>query len=415
MNEKKKCSLLLLLVCVVWAGAALYKYTQTRAPGKTVLTAVLYRGNEEARASLALLAGEFQNQYPDIEITVLDRSPADIAGDLDPERPKSRNGPGVPDIIIADEKSLAVLAGELLEPLDSLLQNPLLAAELALEGGPPRRIIPLVSFMYPLYYNIAALREAGFDRPPKTREEFFAYADRLPPLSAAVSPAGGAEELAAWTWAAGFNFFEGEALHNAALGDSLNFIQDMIGRGFLDPLFLEKTETEKYDEFIAGRIAMMSASIAGTGYIREHAPDLEYGITTVPPPSSYTGKPRFALGNWGASLPAQSPRKEEAKLFIAFLSGARANALLAHSLSGIPVNSSARAVSGGTPRGDQYDKALAILEAGEAVNEFAFPPGGPALEEALREAAGEIMSGRKTPGAYITELEARWFAAGDGN
>ncbi|MDR0388608.1 MAG: extracellular solute-binding protein [Spirochaetaceae bacterium] len=404
VDEKKKSRLLLIVVCAVWAGAALYKYVQTRAPEKTVLSVALYRGNAEAPVSLAPLVEEFQGRYPDIEITILDRSPQELEGDLNPEKPKGR--PGIPDIVIANQKSLVSLSGDHFESLDSLLQNPEFT-EFALEdsGGAPRWIMPLVSFMYPLYYNIAVLREAGFDHPPKTREEFLAYAEAL--SSVAVS---GGEELAAWTWAAGLDFFSEDqsALNVPALNDSLNFVQAMTG--LLDMADFEKTESEKYDDFIAGRIAMMTASIAGTGYIKERAPDLEYSLTTVPPPAAYLGKPRFALGNWGAALTKQSSRGEEAKLFIGFLSGAQANAFLAAALSGIPVNASAR----GTPperraqRGVQYDKALVILETGEAAGEFGLPPGGPVLENALREAAGAIINGTKTPDECIAALENLW-------
>jgi hypothetical protein len=34
VNGKQQSRLLLLLVCVVWAGAAVYKYVQTQAPEK---------------------------------------------------------------------------------------------------------------------------------------------------------------------------------------------------------------------------------------------------------------------------------------------------------------------------------------------------------------------------------------------
>jgi multiple sugar transport system substrate-binding protein len=406
VDKKKKSGLLLLLVCVVWAGAALYKYAQTRPPQKAVLTAVLYRGGGETPEALAVLAGEFQNQYPDIEISFVERSPAELEGDLAPvQQAKGRKGPGAPDIIIADEKSLALLSGDLFESLGSLSQNPELA-ERAQDGA---LRLPLVSFIYSLYYHIAALKEAGFDRPPKTREEFFAYARALPPFSSAVAPNSGGEELAAWTWAAGFNFFDGDALRAPALADSFNFLQDLISGDLLDPSLLQKTETENYDDFIAGRVAMMTASIAGTGYIEQHAPDLEYGITTVPPPAAYTGRPRFALGNWSAALASHSPRKEEAKLFIGFLADAPANAQLALALSGLPVNISA--VSGARAGGGQYDKILAILETGEAVNELALTPKGPLLERALREAAVEIMSGTKTSDECVSALEA--LLAGD--
>jgi multiple sugar transport system substrate-binding protein len=302
------------------------------------------------------------------------------------------------------------MAEDLFAPLDSLLQDPELAAERADNGGSPRWAVPVVSFMYPLYYNIAVLREAGFDRPPKTREEFLAYARALPPGSALSHNNGG--ELAAWTWAAGLSFFDESqnALNLQALRDSLNFVQAMNPGDAVDAPVFQKSETETYDDFIAGRIVMMTASIAGTGYIQEHAPGLEYSLTTVPPPAAYIGKPRFALGNWSAALTRQSPRAEEAKLFIRFLTAAKTNASLAQALSGIPANVNAR----GTPeerravRGGQYDKALAILETGEAVGELALLPGGPALETALGQAAGEIIAGKKTPDECIQALEEFW-------
>ncbi|MDR1210696.1 MAG: hypothetical protein LBK40_00540, partial [Spirochaetaceae bacterium] len=84
--------------------------------------------------------------------------------------------------------------------------------------------------------------------------------------------------------------------------------------------------------------------------------------------------------------------------------GARENALLALALSGLPVHSGsgARAASGA-----QYDKILAILETGEAVNELALPPRGPLLEKAFREAAVQILAG-KDPDECVAALTALW-------
>jgi multiple sugar transport system substrate-binding protein len=315
----------------------------------------------------------------------------------------------MPDLIALDQKRLSSLEPEVFfEPLNSYLENQELTMELMLENTEsPRWAIPLVSFMYLLYYNTDVLSKAGFDRPPKTREEFLACARTLSKgaYGMALSPDNPhSEGLGAWTWTGGLKFLNEnqDGMNVQVLGDTLNFMQLLAKEGLLSSSNLEKNENELFDEFIAGRIGMMTASIAGAGYIREHAPELGFSFTAVPPPASYSGKPPFVLRNWGAGIVKQSDHKDEAWLFIAFLAEAETNARLAAAVSGIPANSNARGTIHSP--GGHYEKALAMLEAGDAVNELAVPVQGQVLEKTLRETARAVIEG-KTPEECIKELE----------
>jgi ABC-type glycerol-3-phosphate transport system substrate-binding protein len=394
-----------------------YKYARTRAPEKPVLNVVSYWRHGKGEALFAPLVEEFQKQHPGIEVRIIDRPPgearADLAAASGLNGKKPAKGLLLPDLVVLDQRHLASLGPEnFFEDLGVRLEDQGLTSELMLDvSRGPRWTVPLISFMYTLYYNISVLREAGFDRPPKTREEFLAYARTLSGggydmALAPEFPCG--EELGSWTWAGGLNFFgeNQDALNTRALDDALNFIALLRKEGFLSSASLETTEAKKFDDFIAGTIGMMIAPVAGTGYIGEHAPELEYSITAVPPPAAYIGRPRFALNSWSAGIAKQSAHKDLAWLFISFLAGTKANAYLAGALSGIPANINAR----GTIHTSQglYEKALAILEAGEAVSEPAAVPGGPALEKALREAAVSIIGEEKSPAECIKALEESW-------
>ncbi|MDR0486741.1 MAG: extracellular solute-binding protein, partial [Treponema sp.] len=96
------------------------------------------------------LLREFEERNPDLQIKT--------AGE------KSRE----PDILIFDENDYNdLVARGALASLETYIHT---------ENRTVQFAVPLVSFMDLLFYNIELLKNAGFARPPKTRDEFFACA-----------------------------------------------------------------------------------------------------------------------------------------------------------------------------------------------------------------------------------------------
>jgi multiple sugar transport system substrate-binding protein len=423
VNDKRNSLLLLILVCTVWTGAALYKYAHTRGPKKTTLHFVQYWQSEADKQFLAPFVEEFQSLYPSIEIIVSDRSYDELYQELPSFAEQLKKLPKKalrPDILAVDTRWLAA-PGAPLESLDSYLQNGELATELMLEAPAfsgetaperaaalPHYTVPLVSFIYTLFYNIEALQKAGFDRPPKTREEFFACCRSVGggAFGMALAPDNPyGEEFFSWIYAGGLAFFDQGRPNRKTIEASLRFAEELAALGGGEQL--AKSRTGRFNDFAAGHFTMMTGSIAEAGALLTAGSGPAFGITTVPPPASYTGRPRFIMRNWNLGIAAQSAHKDEAWLFISFLAGVETNAKLASAVSGIPANLSARGSIHGS---GYYEKALAILETGEAVNELSAVKGGPALETLLRGALERQLTGGQAVEEAAGDIEEKWLA-----
>lgn len=208
---------------------------------------------------------QYREQNPDIGIRVMDFSSdySQVIG-ID-ERGRE------PDILIFDENDYRELiaSGALLE-LNSYTNYE--------EGA--QYAFPLVSFMDVLFYNIDLLSAAGFDRPPKTREEYRAYARA--------------------------------AMNNGFYSD--NVINDEIWNE------LPYTDSEKLEEFTQGKIAMMAASTRAIPYFREIMGDEAFSITDMPFASDGSGE-RSSLNFTGiyAGININCEKPDEAWRFIDFL------------------------------------------------------------------------------------------------
>ncbi|MDR2102884.1 MAG: extracellular solute-binding protein, partial [Treponema sp.] len=261
-----------------------------------------------------------------------------------------------PDIIALDPQWLyELLQGEILEPLTSYRrQGPFIIQ--SRPDMPEKQYeqwaLPLISFMYPFFYNIAVLKNAGFDRPPKTRSEFLAYAQ------AVTNPAEGRygtalslraedsravyREIFPWFWAAGNFFFQEGEPHFTARAEleTLGFFDQFRREGILSPGSFSKTEEQKREEFLTGKIAMMIGSIRDIDFLRERMGDESFGITTIPGPDGYIGKPAFGLSSWYAGISRRSAHKDEAWHFLAFL--AERTSFLAAKAHAVPGDGSGR-------------------------------------------------------------------------
>jgi multiple sugar transport system substrate-binding protein len=103
------------------------------------------------------------------------------------------------------------------------------------------------------------------------------------------------------------------------------------------------------------------------------------GITSIPVPDTYAGKPVFGISGWSVGISRQNPHKDEAWSFISFL--AERNAILAgRAVPGIGIRS-----NGSFNDDTLYAKAWDMYEAGEGIQEFAGKPGVRELEAIVRE------------------------------
>jgi multiple sugar transport system substrate-binding protein len=269
--------------------------------------------------------------------------------------------------------------------------------------------IPLVSFMSPLFYNTALLEQAGFDRPPKTRSEFFAYAQavtdpRSGRYGAALalspdSPQGLYRDVFSWILTSGVDLSRGGVdFTDSLVIDTLDFLNQLYQAGLLSPSPFTKTEAEKYREFSSGRLGMMVGSLPEIHRISAANPRLAFSISTIPSGDRYIGRPIFALTTWYGGIHRKSLHKNEAWAFLSFLAERRA--FLASKAHTIPPGNRDAA-----PEHPLYDKVYDIYEAGVAVDEFI-----PWTEEPdliLREELLSMFEGKKSPVETARAIQRR--------
>jgi ABC-type glycerol-3-phosphate transport system substrate-binding protein len=307
------------------------------------------------------LLREFKERYPDLRLQMTD---------------------GASDILIFDEGEFSVLAAEgALMMIDVYEEEP----PLFITDQPA---VPLVSFMDMLFYNIGLLSAAGFDRPPKTRDEFIACAAAVSGGNAGAALSLNSadrqalsRDIFSWIWAAGGNIEPAEISNRAVIAD-INFFGALNRNKVLAPRVFDTTGDQRLEEFANGKIAMIIASTRAIPFLRERMGDGAFGITTVPS-SGGGGKYSVCLSRIYAGININCEYPEEARNFLVFL--AEKSPLLCAQLKAVPGKVS-DLIPGDYVRDDPfYSKAWDIFESSQIVQGFSGKPGAQEYESAFLE------------------------------
>jgi len=281
-----------------------------------------------------------------------------------------------PDIIFFNEGDYAPLVAE--EALTEL------NAFTNYDSGTRQMAIPLVSFINMLFYNIDILSAAGFDRPPKTRDEFLNYARTVSrrnsgaagyALSLSQNDRQGLyRDVFSWIWASGDNFFSGEdeaPVFSRNINNAISFFGVLNREGLLAPDIFETTGEERLDSFAQGKIAMMIASTRAIPYLRVKMGDSAFGVTTIPV-SGTGGKYAVSISSIYAGISANTANLEKAWSFLAFL--ASKSPLFCAKLNAVPGLIS-NIIPGDYVKDDIfYSKAWDIFEASGITESFSVKP-----------------------------------------
>jgi multiple sugar transport system substrate-binding protein len=303
-------------------------------------------------------------------------------------------GEGEADIFFTEGCRLAEeIAAGLYLPLDKF-QRP------APSSPAEKWALPLISSMDVLVYNIPLLKAAGFDRPPRTRNEFLDYArgigtgNGVYPFALGLRDARGIRrDIFSWIRAGGLPLVQDgkPRFEGPRYTEALEFLSLLNNEGLLAPGTFTAAGGERVEEFIRGGIAMMVVSSGELRGIREKMAEGTIGITLVPQADSYSGRPVLGLSTWYAGIGAGSPHPGEAWALLSHLK--KRSALLAEALVLVP----------GTGIYEPYisldpllDKAWDMYEAADMVEEFLEIAGTAELETALRREL-EFMFRRDSP------------------
>jgi len=303
---------------------------------------------------------EFEEKNPDIQLKF-----ANSASNTEP------------DVLFFSEGDLsAFIAANSLTELNAFTEY---------DSGARQMAIPLVSFMDMFFYNIDILSAAGFDRPPKTRDEFLVYAKAI---SRGSSGAAGyalslsqkdrqalARDIFSWILASGGSLFsadeDGVLVFNKIAASDISFFGTLNKEGLLAPNIFETTGEERLEAFAQGKTAMIIASTAAIPYLRAKMGDNAFGVTTIPV-SETGGKYNISISSVYTGISANTAYSESAWSFLLFL--ASKSNLLCEKLNAVPGMVS-NIIPGNYVKDDPfYSKAWDIFESSVVAENLSVKP-----------------------------------------
>ncbi|MDR0598321.1 MAG: extracellular solute-binding protein [Treponema sp.] len=416
----RKFDLMLLVLALIALAAGfmafrLMKKAPVAQKKDTALVFAQWWEDELEEGTLSALAEEFEALHPGVKVQLDNRPYAEILNGL--------RSPGesslAPDIAGLDPFWFEDLVRqdllEELDPWESTENLPMEPPE-GFDRGYEKWGRHLISFINPLYYNIALLQDAGFDRPPKSRSEMLAYARSVTDaragrhaLAMALSPEnplGAYRDVFSWIRA-----FSPPAFRNSrpdfssrSVAGALEFLGELRQEGCLVPGTFTKTEAEKREDFVQGRAAMMIASVADIHLLRQRMGEDAFGITVIPGESSFEGKPVLGLTAWGLGIPRSAAHKDEARAFLSFL--LERGPLIAERAHAVPGSlSKTMDFSAVHPL---YAKAYDMYVSGEAVQEFSGLGGADKFEALVREQLYALFEEGQTPEETAGHIQQQW-------
>jgi len=366
--------------------------------------------------TMETLIQDFERQNPGLRIKLLNL-PGDRIGE------KSRE----PDILFFDESEFNALAAEdVLLPLGSFSGE---------ESGGQNTAVPLVSFMDLLFYNIDLLLAAGFDRPPKTREEFLAYAKTITAdengilagaagFAMALDPDNKqslSREIFSWIWAGGGDFLSNgdfpPVINTKQMVNDFTFLGRLYREGVLSPEessvpqdgdMPSMTEEQALDGFARGKIAMLIASTSAIPALREIMGDGAFGVTTIPGAGT-AGKYGVSLTGIFAGINKDCVFPDAAQAFLEFF--AAKSPLFCAQLKAVPgyITELLPGDNKNYIKEDPlYAKAWDIFESSVIVRGFLGVPGAQEYENAAFQEIQFFFERNRTAQEVVTDIQKRW-------
>lgn len=280
-------------------------------------------------------------------------------------------------------------------------------------------MFPVASFVYPLFINTDFAEAAGVTEVPTTRSEFLEAAEMMTnpeenrygwalPLSL-QSASSVLNDMMSWVWASGGSMMaDGKpALTEPPVVDMLAFVNSLNEAGVISPGIATKTEQEKVEEFVNGRIGMMVDTLAHVNLIRERNPDLNFEVAALPVADGYDGKRGMAYASWGIGISEATEHKEEAWKLVEFMMREDVNARLVSLANAFPGNVNAEPDF--VTSDEAFATAFEIFQDGYLANEFT---GLPVAVDLMRQFAIEtqkMLEGQQSPEEAAAAAQESWM------
>ncbi len=365
----------------------------------------------------------FHQRYPHIDIK-FDPTPADL---YDATLRAQLESGTAPDLFYLRSYSVSRQLFEqgYLEPLDDLpgLKERFSAemrAPWATDDGIPYGV-PFIATSHGVYYNKDLFQQLGLE-VPSSWEQLLGMARRI--KDAGITPFANASGS---TWTMGEivfmnlapNFIGGREGRMQYLSGERCFNDAGIVAVFqaiadLAPFLPEQQDLLSYEDslqlFLQGKAAMWLGGSWDIPYFEAQTPTFRWGVFAPPPPA---GKPAYITFHLdaGMGLNAKSEHKEEARIFLEWMTTTEFAALLGDELPGFfPMHRDV------PPLKNVHANEFLELNEGRGTDvRFAWEKlreGSPSAYTLIRDGAVAVVNGRQTPQEAADALQAglaQWF------
>ena len=371
-------------------------------PGRTVLTVSGQWENIFDANTFNELVSEYGKQNPKIKII---QSAAESA------QPISS------DIIFMNDSTLcSLIQAKKLLPLNTFIEN---------DSDETQWAIPLKESFDLLFYNIDLLKSAGFERPPKNRNEYLKYAKAVSAgqnssvrgAALALSqedPYAIPREVFSWLWSAGFSVIKDNKpqIDKKALSELFDFLKQLAESEKSEKEFLNRTINQQIEEFSQGSLALMIAPVQTISVLTAKNLNFGFGITVIPG-TAVPGNNKLGLSASYTGISGTCKHKEEAWQFLSFLEEkSRSISLMIDKQSGHVHGFFPKNRSDGTNQTENalYDKVMDILESSVFAETLYTHPLASELDQIVREELINCIIELTGASSAADLLQKRWFS-----
>ncbi len=252
-----------------------------------------------------------------------------------------------------------------------------------------------------LFYNVAALEEAGLEVPATWSEleaacEVLTNDERYGLAISAIGNEEGTFQYMPWLLSAGGSVYD---MGSDASKESMSYLKGLIDKGYVNKECVNWTQADAEKQFASGQAAMMINGPWQFSGLAADAPDLEYAVAQVP--KADNGDYASILGGENIGI-CTGANVEAAWTFISWITGAEESASICKSIGRL------------SPRDDVDAEALYEGDANWQIFAEIMPnaqsrgpsPIWPELSQAVYTAQQEVFTGQKDVDAAMDAAAA---------
>ncbi|MDO4276230.1 MAG: sugar ABC transporter substrate-binding protein [Eubacteriales bacterium] len=412
---KKGLSILLAVSMVCYAAQVT---VMAESNEKVTLEFAQWWENELPEGKMAEIIGNFEEQYPEIEIKLVTNPYSSTHDALVAGAATGTMSDicGVDGTWIYDLSNMNALLD-----LDAYVEkeDKFTAEDVScVKVGGTTYMIPVVVYSYHMYANMTLLKEHGITELPGDFDEFLADCEAvndpdnnvygwITALSEAY-PSSSQDQFMSWLWAnQGYMIGEdGKAAFadDQAAADTLSFFKKCYDAGVMNPGVFSMTSSDMQDTFANGYAAFMLTTCSTINTLRASNPDLEFTMGAVPVKGGLEGESGVMYAPWGLGISANTEHPEEAWEFVSYLLSPEVNTQFAGYANAFPGNTKSEVIS----EDEAFANAYKIVQDNYLINEMQGLPSAEELMKNLTIQAQLAITGDQEISESLTNAQDYW-------